>query len=212
MLESEKARFGIIIGAVFESFGQESTPPRLMGYWLGLKDLELAAFENAAGRALREMTRLPAPAELRKLAGEMTSADRALAAWNDVLNAVPVGCYKHIDFQDKLCNAAVRMLGGWPTFIERFSGAESEKWARLDFLRVYQSIADSGVNGDVCRPLAGLLEVQIKDGKLIPPVPVSIATDEKRIGLPASCAGAITSKEREARNIPVARLKAVSEL
>lgn len=199
MLESEKARFGVIIGAVFESFGQESTPPRLMGYWLGLKDLELAAVEKAAGRALREMTRLPAPAELRKLAGEMTSQDRALAAWGDVLNAVPVGCYRHVDFQDKLCNAAIRMLGGWPTFLERFSGAETEKWARLDFLRVYQSIADSGVSGDVCGPLAGLLEVQVSNGKLTRPVPVLIATDEKRIGLPASCAVAIESNKSSDR-------------
>ena len=210
MQETERPKFALVIGAVFESFGQESTQARLMGYWIGLKDLPLEVLENAAGRALRECKSLPTIAELRRLAGELSAEDRAAAAWGDVLKAIPHGCYKHVDFQDKLCNAAIRMLGGWPTFVERFSSADSEKWARLDFLRVYQSLANSRVDGEACRPLAGLLEVQVRNRKLIAPVPVKIAADEARIGLPSSHRTAID--QRQAAKVPSLVLHKVEDL
>lgn len=180
MDESQRAEFAITVSAMFEAFGQEATKPRLLGYWIGLQDLELATVQNAVARGIRESKYLPTPAELRELAGLAGSADRAVLAWNDVLKAIPKGPYKHIDFEDPCCNASIRMLGGWPTFLERFSDAESEKWARLDFLKVYQSLACTGVNGEASKPLAGLAEVQVVNGQVVPSQPLRIGCTSDR--------------------------------
>jgi hypothetical protein len=174
MDESQKPEFAITLSAMFESFGQEATKPRLLGYWLGLQDLPLERVQHAVARGIRELRHLPMPAELRGLAGVLGAVDQATLAWGDVLKAVPLGPYKHIDFEDGGCNACIRLLGGWPTFLERFSDAESEKWARIDFMKTYQSLVSSGVDGELTAPLAGLAQVAVVDRQLGPPVPVRI--------------------------------------
>lgn len=180
MDDSLKADFGVAVSAMFEAFGQEVTTPRLLGYWIGLRDLELPIVEAVVAKAIRDCKHLPTPSELREFAGHTSASDRAVLAWNDVLRAVPYGPYKHIDFEDPCCNAAIRMLGGWPGFVARFSDVESEKWARLDFLKTYQSISQAGVDGDVSRPLPGLAEVQSSGGKVISFKPVRIGCDASR--------------------------------
>lgn len=183
MDESKKGAFGVVISAMLETFGQEATKARLLGYWLGMRDLELGQVEEAVGRSLQTATRLPAPAELRELVLGGSGQDRAMAAWGDVLKAIAEGPYRHVDFEDKLINAAIRLLGGWPSFLGRFEEAESEKWARLDFVKMYGSLVSSGVNGDACRPLAGL-SVAEASGGIHEPVPRRIGCDETRKRLP----------------------------
>lgn len=191
MDESHKKEFGIVISALFESYGQEATSPRLLGYWMGLGDLVLDDVKKAVTKAIRASERLPTPVELRRFAGELAPEDRAQAAWGDVLRAIPCGPYKHVDFEDSVINAAIRMLGGWPTFVSRFSGAESEKWARLEFLKTYQSLADYGVTGEAAAALPGLAEVQCFGGKVIPYQPIPVSCDQQRKLL------AVKAKEQE---------------
>lgn len=183
MDETQKTEFAVTVSAMFEAFGQEATRPRLLGYWLGLQDLSLESIQRAVGRAVREFKRLPAPAEVRELAGVTGPSERAVVAWSDVLKAVPRGPYKHIDFEDRVCNAVIRTLGGWPTFFERFCDAESEKWARLDFLKTYQSLASVGVDSEAAKPLPGLCEVQVINGGIMPSVPVRIRSGLLRLNL-----------------------------
>lgn len=182
MEATEKQDFAVTIAALFSTFGQEATRDIMHGYWLGLCDLGLEVVQGAVAKAIRECDRLPRPAELRRLTGLSSKAeDLAIAAWNDVLKAVPAGPYKHLDFADKLVNATIRSLGGWPSFLSRFSSAENEKWARFEFCKTYQSFANSGVNGEAIRPLPGLSEVQVgPTGKLVAPVPIGIACDQVR--------------------------------
>lgn len=167
----DKVPFSVAIGALCETFGQQATKPILHGYWLGLQDLELTDVQRAVAVSIRSATSLPRPVELRRFAGEQTGEQRAIAAWGDVLRGLTIGPYKHIDFQDKLVNAAIRNLGGWPTFCGRFVDEESEKWARLDFIRAYQAFAAGGVDGEVCLPLAGLSQAEIVNGEQSKPVP-----------------------------------------
>lgn len=204
MDDSHRAEFAVVVSAMLETFGQEATKPRLLGYWLGMRDLDLYQVEQAVTKAMRTATRLPSPAELREFVAGGSTQDRAVAAWGDVLQAVPHGPWRHIDFEDRLINASIRLLGGWPTFMERFRDAESEKWARLDFVKTYSSLARSGVNGDACRPLAGLSTLEAAGGTR-QPVPRRIGCDVSRKNLPCEVRSTMGSGQRPV----VARLQGV---
>lgn len=184
MDDSHKIPFSEAVGALLATFGIEATKPVLRGYWLGLQDLTIEAVQFAVARAIRSADRLPRPAELRKLAGEGSVEERAVNAWGDVLGALPKGSYRSIDFADRLINATIRNLGGWPSFLSRFTDAESEKWARLEFLKTYQSIASSSVGAEACAPLVGLSKATAIGGNLCAPVPVRIECDAVRMRLP----------------------------
>jgi hypothetical protein len=184
--------FRLCIAALFKSFGQEATDAAYDGYFLGLGDLSIETLRSAVARAIRECPHLPKPYDLRKLAGYSTSSeDRAVAAWNDVQRALGYGCYKTLDFQDKLCNAVIRNLGGWPTFCSRFTDADSEKWVRQDFLRAYQSFAASGISEDLAKPVPGLSQAEVVGGKIVDPVPRLIPCEPERARLAVSAVRSI---------------------
>lgn len=174
MDDSQKVEFGTAIGAMCAAFGTEASKALLLGYWMGLSDMSLADVQRAVARSMRECQHLPRPVELRRLAGEKTSDEAAIVAWDDVLRAIPVGTYKHVDFSDRLINAVIRNLGGWPNFVGRFMDAESEKWVRIEFLKCYASFASSGVSGEMCERLAGISEKTAVGGDIREPVVVKI--------------------------------------
>lgn len=161
--------------ALFATFAAEPTTDLVRGYVLGLGDLSQDQIKEAVFRAIRECHHLPKPSELRRLAGEDNNPETlAIAAWSDVLKAVPLGPWKHVAFQDVLINGTIRLLGGWPTFIERFSSADDEKWLRQDFIKAYKSLAGRGAGGELCLPLAGLSEKEVVNGSLQAPIPYRI--------------------------------------
>jgi len=173
MIQSLKALFG--------AFAVEATDDVLRGYVLGVGDIEPEKLQAAVYVSIRECDHLPRPVELRRLAGEHAGPKTlAIAAWGDVMRSLPLGPWKAVDFQDRRINAAVRLLGGWPTFIGRFTDAESEKWLRVEFLSAYESVATRNLDGDVCRPLVGLSEKQCVGGKIIDPQPVRIGCEALR--------------------------------
>lgn len=185
MVIEDKADFAVAVGAMFATFGQDSTQEIMQGYWLGLNDLDLIQVQQAVAIALKRCKFLPRPAELRDLIGMNTSEeDAAVAAWGDVLRAVRLGPYKHIDFQDKLCNAAIRNLGGWVSFLGKLTDAKAENFARMDFVKCYKSFAKSGVNGELIAPLQGLAQAQVVNGEVCDPVLHRIACDSNRAVMP----------------------------
>jgi hypothetical protein len=126
--------------------------------------------QTAVLRAIRELPRMPKPAELRELAGVNVAEDtKAVEAWSDVQRAVAIGPYKWIDFADQRINATIRSMGGWPNFLESFNDAESEKWARHNFLKAYAAVGDR-LSPEACRPLIGLGEKTCVAGKMVDPV------------------------------------------
>lgn len=175
------------LGALFATFGAEPTKELLDGYVIGIGDLSPHILQEAVFRAIRECDRLPRPAELRRLAGEDSSPESmAIAAWGDVLRAVPLGPWKAIDFEDHLINATIRHLGGWPAVVERFAGTDEEKWLRIEFDRTYKTLAARGVNGEACRPLQGLSEKQVCGGQIVDPVPQRIECRGDRLRIDGS--------------------------
>ncbi len=178
------------IAALCLTFGREATEELYDAYWMGVSDLSIESLQLAVANAIRKCSQFPRPVELRQLAGEQTNEQRAIAAWGDVLRAVGLGPYKHIDFQDKLINAAVRNLGGWPTFCGRFSDEESEKWARLEFIKAYQAFSAGGVDGEVCLPLPGMSELTAIGGVQCKPIPRLIECSPDRAKEPRRIASA----------------------
>lgn len=169
MKDSDRPRFATVMAAVCETFGQEATTARIMGYWLGLQDLELADVERAAAQAVQKCDRMPVPAKLREFV-EGREEDAEVLSWALVEKAMPLGAYRHVSFEDPAINAAIRSLGGWPTLFERCRDAESQKWYRIDFTKAYRAFRSRGCSGDVSRPLAGLSEVSVVDGKRTQPL------------------------------------------
>lgn len=183
-MDSNTKAFRVCIAALFKSFGSEATEAAYDGYFLGLGDIPIESLRVAVARSIRECRFLPKPYEIRKLAGCATSPeDRAISAWSDVLNALNYGVYKTVDFQDKICNAVVRNLGGWPTFCSRFTDSEAEKWVRIEFLKAYQSFVATGVNGAMVAPLPGLSQAEVVNGQLVSPVPRIVACETERARL-----------------------------
>jgi hypothetical protein len=165
----------------------------LRGYALGVGDIEPDKLQVAVMTAIRECEFLPKPVQLRKFAGEHVTAEGlAIAAWGDVLRAIPLGSWKAVDFADQRINATIRLLGGWPTVVDRFSGADDEKWLRIEFVKTYQAIGNR-ISEEQCRPLMGLSEKQVIAGKISDPVPVVIGCDKTRRITVAGNASATTA-------------------
>jgi hypothetical protein len=160
----------MLLMGLLQAHQVEATEAMLEVYSLALVDLTPDQMQAAVIRAIRELPRMPRPAELRELAGVNVAEDtKAVEAWADVQRAVSAGPYKWIDFADQRINATIRSLGGWPNFLESFNDAESEKWARHNFLKAYAAIGDR-LSPEACRPLIGLGEKTCVGGRLVDPV------------------------------------------
>ncbi len=167
--ESSK-RFTMLLMGLLQAHQVEATEAMLEVYSLALVDLTPDQMQTAVLRAIRELPRMPKPAELRELAGVNVAEDtKAVEAWSDVQRAVAIGPYKWIDFADQRINATIRSMGGWPNFLESFNDAESEKWARHNFLKAYAAVGDR-LSPESCRPLIGLGEKTCVAGKMVDPV------------------------------------------
>lgn len=166
--------------ALFGAFSAEATDDLLRGYAIGVGDLDPGELQSAVVSAIRECDHLPRPVELRKLAGAHFSREaQAMAAWGDILRAVPLGAWKSVNFTDPRVNASVRVLGGWPAVVERFVGNEEEKWLRLEFIKTYLAIGNS-VGDEQCKPLMGLSQQKPRNGKLVDPEPIRVGCDPVR--------------------------------
>jgi hypothetical protein len=162
--------FTTLLGGLMQAHQVEPTEAMVQVYSLAMIDLEPEQMQTAVLRAIRELPRMPRPAELRELAGANVAEDtKAVEAWGDVQRAVAIGPYKWIDFGDQRINATIRSLGGWPNFLESFNDAESEKWARHNFLKAYAAVGDR-LSPESCRPLIGLGEKTCVSGKMVDPV------------------------------------------
>lgn len=162
-----------------EAYRQSVSAVTIEAYAAGLEGLTDDQVLRAGKRALQTSKFMPTPAEIRDLAGA-GAAGRSIVAWGDVLRAIPRGPYRHIDFQDPIVNASIRLLGGWPSLFERIGLADGEKWYRIEFLKAYDSLCTSGVDGEICRPLSGISESEVRGGVIGPPVPLAIGCDPVR--------------------------------
>lgn len=160
MTNEDREQFSLLIEAMASAFSADASAGLVLGYWMGLKDLDLPAIEHAIDRALRECKFMPKPVELRALAGEMSNEQRAVLAWDALKKAISQhGAYRAVDFDDPLINATVRNLGGWTALCEK-PNEEFDKWTRKDFERVYASMCSSGTSPESCLALPGRCDAE----------------------------------------------------
>lgn len=150
--------FDNLMLALGATFRVEVTAPLRVGYWMGLRDLPLAAVQEAVAKAMASSRFMPTPRDLRDLAGVMSADQRAILAWNAVKRAIrEVGSYRSVDFDDGVVNAVVRTLGGW----SRLCGADSEELDRFvarEFQRLYRELSALQPPQDLTRYLPGIFE------------------------------------------------------
>ena len=184
-LQAEKSkRFLTLLNALMATKGIEPNESMVLGYALALSDLTDDQLQAGFVQALRDVDGMPSPAKIRELAGANIGSDtKAIEAWDEVLKAAPIGPYKWLDFGDQRINATIRNLGGWPNFLQRLDGAESEKWARHEFLKTYAAIGDNP-STEACRPLIGLGEKVCIGGKMRDPiVRIQCSNPERRTAI-----------------------------
>jgi hypothetical protein len=158
----------MVMETLFVCLGKEANELVYKAYWIGLQDLSIEQVKQATGLAMRNCKFVPKPIELREMV-EGTKQDAAELAWIELQQAIPLGPYKHIDFCDGVINATVRSLGGWPSFLSRFTSADEEKWARKDFMQTYQRLSATALSDEAMAYLPGITEMK--------PMPVRIASN-----------------------------------
>ena len=155
MTPGDDKQFASAIGILAETLPPRTpcSPAMLHGYELALNDLPIEVIRHAVWLALRECKFVPAPEELRKLAGVMDPKQRVLIAW-DILQcaAKKHGYRKSVDFDDVLLNATIRALGGWEHFVQ-MSVAERHGWYKKDFDRVYLAMIQGWFTDAMGAPL-----------------------------------------------------------
>lgn len=138
-----------------EAFGRQATDVTFRAYIAGLEGLTVEQIESGVNRALKSCKFMPAPAELRELAGELKGQDRAVKAWLAFEKAVArIGGYKTVSFDDVVINATVRSIGGWQHCCT-MSAHEFDTFLRKKFIDAYDSLYRSGVGEDEAAPLRG---------------------------------------------------------
>lgn len=179
MRDEEKLAFGELITGLCFVNDREASKEMIMMMWMVVSEFPFADVERAIKELVLRPGYMPKPADLRE-AVEGKVEGRAIAAWADVQKAMPLGAYKHIDFEDPLINAVIRSLGGWPSMFDQCATAESEKWFRHNFIKDYMAMDHRNMNAEACRPLAGISQAEVVNGKKGDPVPRRIGCDDAR--------------------------------
>lgn len=143
------------VAGLCEAFTRQASVVTFRAYQVGLDGLTAEQIGKAVAIALRSCKFMPSPAELRELAGEMKSEDRAVQAWIVFEKAVcTIGYVRGVDFDDPVVNATVRALGGWDRCCQQ-EGDEFDVFLRKRFLDTYASLSRSGVGEEQAAPLEG---------------------------------------------------------
>jgi hypothetical protein len=108
------------------AFKTELSEARLQAYWAALADVELAAFQYACARALKEKKFFPVPATLRELAGcPVDALSPAEAAWYRLRNLS--GRYNREALADPLTREVFDAMGGAYVLEWGFGNWKTEK-------------------------------------------------------------------------------------
>lgn len=182
MNNSDIDRFTSAIGGMARTLNSQADEALFYGYSMGLDDLPIEVIERAVITAMRTCSYMPTVVELRKLSGEVSSADRAIVAWGVFEGAViQHGSYKSVCFDDPVIHATVRNHGGWERCCQ-LPESEFDKWLRQDFLKTYTALCSTGISHEAAQPLIGSHEANNRMNGYLDQVkpPLQITT-----GLPA---------------------------
>lgn len=155
MNEKDKKHFSVMVGALCSAHGVEITEPRLLAFWIGLKDLDLMILSDAIDTAIKTIDRMPSPAQIRNIVvGD--DSDAAELAWLELGRAIDQhGSYRTVRFTDGVLAVTVESLGGWRQ-ICGMNTTEFESFFRHRFLETYKSFRARGVTSE--KPCIGIID------------------------------------------------------
>ena len=196
----DEAEFGKGMALLIEAFHAEVSELGMHAYWITVQDFSSSDWSLAVRRALRESRFMPRASELRDYAQEISSDDRALAAWDEVRRAISQhGVYQSIDFEDRIINAAIRGMGGWRR-VCMLPAEDFAVWGRKEFERQYVTFARRGLSfeSEQAAPLDGIIAQQNVALGLDGPPPRRVAATTPTIGQ--------ASAQRKTITAPVERI------
>lgn len=130
-------------------------------YWKVLKNLSIEDFRNAVNIVASSNKFFPKPAELIAAVAP-DSEGMAIVAYDRVMDAMSIGTYETICFDDPAINAAISSMGGWIEFGKK----ENNEWTRKDFYKAYQVHSKRIKAGNLLgipTKLVGIIEVSNAD-------------------------------------------------
>jgi len=143
----DSTRFKQLISAITEEYGQTFLELRIKQWWQALKSYDSEAVDQAYIKYLSGewCRRCPKPGDLITLIEgtegqrQLTVEDKALSAWNEVLNEVRrVGIYGNLEIEDKVALKAIQSIGGWRVICHSTEDA-LKTWKRKEFISAYHT-------------------------------------------------------------------------
>lgn len=166
------ARAAAISALSLRTAGKEVTREQLVAYESALHEFDPRDVTLACAQLSTTVKWMPAVAEIiQQIEGvAMCSIEDAAEQAFDVvsLTVSRVGAYKHVDFDDRAVNSAIRSMGGWPQLCDQPTRA-FDKWLRKDFVAAYSRACRLGVSDEAGAALPGLSEdgeVTSVDGRI----------------------------------------------
>ena len=175
-------QFANALGVLCEIHGKELSPLATQVYFKALEKFSIEEVEAAFSNAHVNCKWFPKPVELIELiqGGPENLSDRAEVEAGKVLQAIKShGAYLSVQLDDPVTAAVIQQgFGGWIKLCEDLK-ADSEKWFRKDFVKIYQAYARQGIKYD--GHLAGLIEAENTTRGFTAhiPEPVLIGYDDK---------------------------------
>lgn len=139
MQTTDFQRFKAVMAGMARVFSTEIDKPLLDGYWLALRDWEIADFEGAAAHLMANSKFMPKPAdfnELRKKAAEQSAGE----AWEKVLHAIRTMYVREGASVDPKTDAVVRQMGGYAHLA--LSNSEDLKFRARDFQQLWADMGE----------------------------------------------------------------------
>lgn len=150
------------VAMLCEAFNRKPTDATFAAYEIGLNGIGEDGVERAVAVALQKCKFMPAPAELRELAGTGGGSFDSMAerAWQQFTDAVRrLGPDKSVNFKDGVINAVIRHHGGWQRVCD-LPREEFDKWLRRDFIATYVRLCRDGCPEELRRYHAGHYEIE----------------------------------------------------
>lgn len=182
MTPSDRAKFGELLGAVYELYNRPLSPTILSMWWESLARYDLDTVREAFNRHAMNPDQgqfIPKPADIvRELGG--TSADISMLAWAQVNRAVAhVGCWDSVTFDDPITNRVLQDMGGWPWLGTNLCEKEAP-YIEKRFRDTYRAWRQRGLIGtELVRHLPGRYEVHNGSKGYATPAPTLIGNKKR---------------------------------
>lgn len=154
MVDADKQRFAQVMEALGVAYSKEIDRLLKRVYFDACKGMTIDEVERSAARHIQSSQFFPKPADL---IGKNDVESLAIEAYRIADQAMSrYGSYRHMDFEDKAINAAIRSIGGWASFGS--TTKDEEPFVRDRFIKAYKAYRQIGVGDEAGKAITGIGE------------------------------------------------------